>query len=470
MMKIYYILFAAFCLLFASCKPHVPSDAQEADVEMFPDYQDVTVPVNISPLNFRLKSELEEGVAVFKSVSLEETVAADGGCFSMSLSRWHKLAASAAGSSISAVVYFKAPNQSWKKKTFEIHVSPDSIDSYLTYRRIFPGYRMWNEMGIYQRCLENFEEKTLLTNKLTNNNCVNCHSFCANDGKKVLFHQRMYYAGTYVSNGEKLEKISYNKNGEEITLVYPYWHPSGEWIAFSTNETHQDFHFSDANRIEVYDVKSDVVLYNMKTKKVISPDIISAADKFETFPAFSPDGRKLIFCSADSVAMPERYKDVKYNLLEIDFNPETGALGNKIDTLYNAAANGCSVKFPRVSPNGKYLLFTTSAYGNFSIWHKDADLKMMDMESKEFLDIKMANSNDVESYHSWSSNSRWIVFSSRRLDGQFTRPFIAHVDENGMISKPFLLPQESAYYYDRSMFSFNIPELSFSESEPFKGF
>ena len=470
MMKIYYILFAAFCLLFASCKPNVPSDAQETDVEMFPDYQDVTVPVNISPLNFRIKSELEEGVAVFKSVSLEETVTADGGCFSMSLSRWHKLVASAAGSSISAVVYFKVPNHSWKKKTFEIHVSPDSIDSYLTYRRIFPGYRMWNEMGIYQRCLENFEEKTLLTNKLTNNNCVNCHSFCANDGKKVLFHQRMYYAGTYVRNGEKLEKISYNKNGEEITLVYPYWHPSGEWIAFSTNETHQDFHFSDANRIEVYDVKSDVVLYNMKTKKVISPDIISAADKFETFPAFSPDGRKLIFCSADSVAMPERYKDVKYNLLEIDFNPETGALGNKIDTLYNAAANGCSVKFPRVSPNGKYLLFTTSAYGNFSIWHKDADLKMMDMESKEFLDIKMANSNDVESYHSWSSNSRWIVFSSRRLDGQFTRPFIAHVDENGMISKPFLLPQESAYYYDRSMFSFNIPELSFSESEPFKGF
>ncbi len=253
-------------------------------------------------------------------------------------------------------------------------------------------------------------------------------------------------------------------------MVYPYWHPSGEWIAFSTNETHQDFHFSDANRIEVYDVKSDVVLYNMKTKKVISPDIISAADKFETFPAFSPDGRKLIFCSADSVAMPERYKDVKYNLLEIDFNPETGALGNKIDTLYNAAANGCSVKFPRVSPNGKYLLFTTSAYGNFSIWHKDADLEMMDMESKEFLDIKMANSNDVESYHSWSSNSRWIVFSSRHLDGQFTRPFIAYVDENGMISQPFLLPQESAYYYDRSMFSFNIPELSFSESEPFKGF
>ena len=95
---------------------------------------------------------------------------------------------------------------------------------------------------------------------------------------------------------------------------------------------------------------------------------------------------------------------------------------------------------------------------------------MMDMESKEFLDIKMANSNDVESYHSWSSNSRWIVFSSRRLDGQFTRPFIAYVDENGMISKPFLLPQESAYYYDRSMFSFNIPELSFSSPNLAKDF
>jgi len=69
------------------------------------------------------------------------------------------------------------------------------------------------------------------------------------------------------------------------------------------------------------------------------------------------------------------------------------------------------------------------------------------------------NSEDVESYHSWSSNSHWLVFSSRRIDGLYTRPFIAYINEHGEASKPFLLPQNDVKYYDRLMKSFNIPEF-----------
>ena len=69
------------------------------------------------------------------------------------------------------------------------------------------------------------------------------------------------------------------------------------------------------------------------------------------------------------------------------------------------------------------------------------------------------NSDDVESYHSWSSNSRWFVFSSRRIDGLYTRPYIAYVDEDGKVGKPFLLPQKDAGFYQSFMKSFNIPEF-----------
>ena len=65
----------------------------------------------------------------------------------------------------------------------------------------------------------------------------------------------------------------------------------------------------------------------------------------------------------------------------------------------------------------------------------------------------------VESYHSWSSNSRWFVFSSRRIDGLYTRPYIAYVDEDGKVGKPFLLPQKDAGFYQSFMKSFNIPEF-----------
>jgi hypothetical protein len=71
-----------------------------------------------------------------------------------------------------------------------------------------------------------------------------------------------------------------------------------------------------------------------------------------------------------------------------------------------------------------------------------------------------ANSDNVESYHSWSHDSRWMVFSSRRLDGLYTRLYITHIDEQGKVSKPFLLPQKDPKrYYADLMFSYNIPEF-----------
>ena len=70
------------------------------------------------------------------------------------------------------------------------------------------------------------------------------------------------------------------------------------------------------------------------------------------------------------------------------------------------------------------------------------------------------NSDDTESYHCWSHNSRWMVFSSRRIDGLYTRLYITHIDEQGNASKPFLLPQKDPKrYYADLLFSYNIPEF-----------
>lgn len=99
-------------------------------------------------------------------------------------------------------------------------------------------------------------------------------------------------------------------------------------------------------------------------------------------------------------------------------------------------------------------------YGNFSIWHKEADLWLLDLQTGENRPLTEVNSDETESYHSWSSNSRWFVFSSRRIDGLYTRPFIASIDENGKVSKPFLLPQRNPDYYLESLYSFNIPEFA----------
>lgn len=73
--------------------------------------------------------------------------------------------------------------------------------------------------------------------------------------------------------------------------------------------------------------------------------------------------------------------------------------------------------------------------------------------------MKVLNSPDTESYHSWSSNGRWVIFSSRRDDGTFTRPFIAHIDQDGNATRPFELPMARPDAHRLSMKSYNIPEF-----------
>jgi hypothetical protein len=338
-------------------------------------------------------------------------------------------------------------------------VSETPIDYGLVYRLIAPGYEVYSKMGIYQRNLSNFNQSPVIENTLIPGSCVNCHSFRQSDPKNMSFHIRGKKGGTVLMTDAKLNLLNTKTQKTISNFVYPYWHPSGNFIAYSVNNTHQVFHEAKDKRVEVGDAASDVVVYDIKNNQAISCNLLMQDNIFETFPSFSSDGRTLYFCSAAHKKMPAEYSEVKYNLCSIAFNPDNGKFGDRIDTLFNATALSKSVTFPRPSPDGKYIMFTLIDYGNFSIWHKEADLYLLNLKTGTTRRLDEVNSDDTESYHSWSSNSRWFVFSSRRLDGLYTRPFIANIDEKGVIGKPFLLPQANTSFYQNLMESYNIPEF-----------
>ena len=74
--------------------------------------------------------------------------------------------------------------------------------------------------------------------------------------------------------------------------------------------------------------------------------------------------------------------------------------------------------------------------------------------------LSEANSPDTESFHNWSTNSRWLVLSSRRDDGLFTRPYFCHVDAEGVVTKAFMLPQQNPRRFYRQRFlSYNVPDF-----------
>ena len=431
-------------------------------IAISPDYRDVTVPPNIAPLNFQIDLQQEASLVIRDEGGNEFQVHSDEGVFNIPIREWRQLLSNNRGKDITLTVCRNQDGKWMAYQPFTIHVAEEEIDPYIAYRLVQPGYYYWNQMGIYQRDLESFEQTAIYENRFTEYNCVNCHSFPSRNPERMLFHQRAKHAGTVLMNGGKVEKLN-TKTDETISaLVYPYWHPSERYIAMTVNETKQAFFDHSENILEVFDNASDVVIYDIDKHEVFSNPLLKSPDSFETFPTYSPDGRSLYFCSAAKVdSLPQTYRDVHYSLCRIDIDVEKRTFGSGVDTLYNAVKDGMSVSFPRVSPDGRFMVVTIHEAGNFSIWHPEADLYLIDLTDGSIRPLEEANSPDAtDSYHSWSSNSRWLAFSSRRTDGLYTRLYFTYINEDGKAHKPFLLPQKNPVkFYDDLFFSYNIPEL-----------
>ena len=471
MIRVSSCLFAlTSCLLFTACSQQLPSDFTQSDAlpKIYPDYVDVTVPVNIAPLTFEMDGQWEE-MAVRYSFNGEEIICR-GTQALPDLDNWKSLTAAAQGKDIQVETYASNNGQWTRFKPFNIHVSPDSIDAYISYRLIHPSYVSYEELTINQRCLENYDESVIYDNILCTENsqgqCINCHNYQQYNPERMQFHARQNHGGTVITYDGKTRKINMGNDSILSAGVYPTWHPVLPLIVYSTNLTRQNFHVADHNKVEVYDTTSDLIAYDVMKNEVTN--IENDPDELEVFPFWAPDGKHVYYCSAhfeypDTITNKDLYllrhsNKVRYNIYRKSFDAATMAFGPR-ELVFAADTLGQSATLPRISPDGRYLMFTMAPYGVFHIWHRDADLWMIDLSTLEARPTAELNSRDTESYHSWSSNGRWIVFSSRRDDGNFTRPFIAHIDENGKGTKPFELPCADPDYHRQFMKSYNVPEF-----------
>lgn len=456
---------AIYQLLIVLCLSSCTQLVKEAVLEntlptIYPDYIGVTIPPNIAPLNFDYLGESSTRMDVVIKGAKEGELHLNDKKIKIPIKQWRKLLEKNAGDSLLVTLALKQ-KEGWKQyRPFPIYVSTHPIDYGVVYRKIAPGYEVYSKMGLYERTLSCYNERPLIENTLVPGMCVNCHTFNQTDPSQYTFHIRGSKGGTVLQQEGNYSLLNTKTDSTLSATVYPYWHPNGEYIAFSVNETRQSFHTKSTKRIEVIDLASDVVIYHLPTHQLISSPLLKQPDAYETYPAFSPDGKRLYFCTAAIKEPPTAYDEIRYNLCSINFDAKSGQLGDKIDTLIHASKMGKSVSFPRPSYDGQYLMFTLSDYGNFSIWHKEADLWMLRLSDQSIYPLTAANSDATESYHNWSSNSHWFLFSSRRDDGLYTRLYFAMIDEKGESTKPFMLPQNlPKEYYDYCTYSYNLPEF-----------
>ena len=482
-MRRYTLLYIIYSLLFiiVGCKPkaEVPSQFIEANAEadIYPDYKDVVVPPNIAALNFIVHDSTATAYVVQLKGKEQELLAgaSEDGVIRMDTTEWRALLTASKGNEVSVDVYAKRPDGWVHFKPYKFSVAEEPIDAFVSYRLIEPGYELYRQLGIYQRNLTTFDEVPIYENNRQyndgENHCVNCHNYRWGDTESMLFHVRSNHGGTIIVQDGKAHKIQLKDSTILTSGVYPSWHPTENLVAFSTNKTGQAFHLFYPEKIEVMDERSDLLLYDVSKNEV--SHIIRTHDDLETFPCWAPDGKTLYYCTSyikpllepslpDSTVTQQllfKFDSVRYNLMSIPFEPKTRSFG-KPKMEVNAVAENKSISVPRVSPDGRFVLYTKGDYGQFHIWHKSSDLWVKDLQTDSCYALTEANSPDVDSFHSWSSNSRWFVFSSRRMDHNYTRLFVAYFDKQGKAHKPFVIPQEDPEWNILLLKSYNVPELS----------
>ncbi len=444
-------------ILLTACADRVAKDTTDRQPEIFPDYRGVTIPRGIAPLNFGMSDARHIRVEVRVPQHGTTLTATGEGHIEMDIKEWHSLLDTADSLHVTVSAWSEAHPDGITYAPFTVYVSSDSIDPWIMYRLIPPGYEGWNEMGIYQRNLGTFEERTITDNKDNGRGCINCHAARQGNPDHLMFHTRGENVGTIILRNGHLYKVNLKNLEPGLQGSYNYWHPSGRFIAFSSNTTVQAFMARSRDKIEGYDLRGDIIVYDVERNSVAADPRFTNNSTLESFPTFSPDGGWLYFVSAKPVNMPTEFEKLRYSILRVPFDQSTAELG-QIDTVFSAHKTQHSAIIPRISPDGRYLMYSTSPSGSLHLYHNDSDLEMIDLGTGEIVGCPTLNSDQSESYHNWSSNGKWVIFSSKRIDGRFTRVYFAHWDGHRW-SKPFLLPQKDPGHNTLLMHAYNIPDF-----------
>lgn len=467
MNKIGYWLMGVGCWLMASCAstPEQVSKVNQLP-DIYPDYIGVTIPADIAPLNFNLADEDIDCMDVVARGSKGGELHTNGDWADFDIADWQALTQQNQGGKITLTVCVEKDGQWTQYNDFDIYVSKDNIDEWgLTYRRIKPGYEVGGDIGIYQRNLSNFDETAILAETVVPGRCFNCHTANRTNPNRITLQMRGEGGGTMIQKDGKQAWVETKTDSTKAAGSYSYWHPQGDYVAMAVNSVHQSFFTGTGQRIEVYHKFSNVEVLDTRTNELILSPLLQTED-LEIFPAFSHDGKWLYYSTSKPCKVPAEYEKVKCSICRIGFDAEKGQFGLQVDTLLNGPATDKSYVLARPSYDGRWLMYCVCSRGNFPVSQDDADLWLMDLKTGKTRALTEVNSQQCEAYHNWSDNSRWFVFSSKREDGMYTKLYLACIDEQGRVSKPFLLPQRNPRkYYQELMDAYNVPDFTKTKVE-----
>lgn len=356
--------------------------------------------------------------------------------------------------------------------------SQDSVGGLIFYRAVpLPfGYAVKNVNQIewYLGSIDGSKPRKILDNIPV---CANCHSFSGN-GTLAMDIDYANDKGSYIiADIEDTIRLSFDKiitwndfKKEDGIFTYGLLSqisPDGRFVLSTVKDRSV---FVPVDNLEYsqlfFPIKGIIAVYDRQLRKFY--ELQGACDKnyVQSNPNWSPNSSEIIYSRAnrymsskidnsenvllkveDAEEFVKRQKDFKFDLYRLKFNEGKGGQAIPVE---GASNNGKSNFFARYSPDGKWVVFCQSE--DFMLLQPDSKLFIMPSNGGQPR-LMNCNTNNMNSWHAWSPNSRWLVFSSK-CKGPYTQLFLTHIDENGNDSPPVFLENMA---YDKK--AVNIPEF-----------
>jgi Tol biopolymer transport system component len=364
-----------------------------------------------------------------------------------------------------AVLVVKGVKRSglWSRARETVHVSKpvafavstDAADRAVVFRQIDPPFSRFKTPNVYVRDLGEKDARVFL--KSRREYCFNCHQFSNRSGTSGKMAIQVRYLG-FETKEEPTYLAVYDiarKTGERVILPFKLqmttfmsWSPDGKKLAYSANQQLATLPPIVHETQVAGESTSDIGIYDTERARTWLLPGASDPKLLEIFPNWSADGKYVVFSSAPAGLYPSL---THYRLHMVPLN---GGRGGKAVPVPGTERPDKSDYFARWSPDGKWFTFARAdadalLKSSSDIWIMSADFK------GEARPLECNAPCATDSWYSWSSNSRWIVFVSKREDGVYGRMYLTHIDERGHASPAVKVP-----VWNPPMMSANVPEFT----------